>query len=240
MDLAKLKRDPAAVLESFTEINDRTLVTKTGCKIYVPARFTEHDLAVLGAETYIVGILTIVVGQTYGSMMVNAMIRIDPSETNRVQVDGDEYLEFVFHPGSVVIPNLYLAKTDTLVYKIYDELIAKAKVPVYLTYFDLAKLFDTARKHAGANVGYYKEVTELLISLSARNFKDKKQYYRQVLETMHDFITNPPYFASLKDVTLSATNTTNKLGGGYFRNGTISAINSPSERTERLESFLFN
>lgn len=238
MDLAKLKRDPSKVLATFSEINDKTLVTKTGCKIYVPSRFVEHDLASLGAEVYVIGILTIVAEGCYSSMMVCAMIKIDPAETNRVQVDGDEYLEFVFYPGSVVIPNLYLAKTDTLVYKIYDEIIAKAKVPVYLTYFDLAKLFDTARKHAGANVGYYKEVTELLISLSARSSKNRKMYYRQVMLSTHDFITNPPYYASLKDVTLSATNTTNKLSGGYFRNGTISAINTPSERVERLEGLL--
>lgn len=240
MDFAKLKRNPAAVLATLHEIDDKTLVTSEGCKIYIPSRFLEHGLAVISAETYIVGILTIVVGENYGSMMVNAMINIDPSETNRVQIGDEEYLEFVFYPGSVVIPNLYLAKTDTLVYKVYDEIIAKAKVPVYLTYFDLAKIFDTARKHAGANVGFYKEVTELLISISARNVKEKTQYYRQVVTSLHDLITNPPYFASLKDVTLSATNTTNKLGGGYFRNGTVSAINSPSERTERLESYLFN
>lgn len=240
MDFASLTRNPAGVLATLHEIDDKTLVTEKGCNIYVPSRFVEHGLASLGAETYVIGIFTIVVGNIYGSMMVNAMINIDPAETNRVLINDDEYLEFVFPPGSVVIPNLYLAKTDTLVYKIYDEIIAKAKVPVYLTYFDLAKIFDTARKHAGANVGFYKEVTELLISISARNNKEKTQYYRQVMVDMHDLITNPPYFASLKDVTLSATNTTNKLGGGYFRNGTVSAINSPSERTERLESFLFN
>ncbi len=240
MDFSKLTRNPAGVLATLHEINDRTLVTENGCKIYIPSRFVEHGLASLGAETYVIGILTIVVGDIYGSMMVNAMINIDPAETNRVMFEDDEYLEFVFYPGSVVIPNLYLAKTDTLVYKVYDEIIAKAKKPVYLTYFDLAKIFDTANKHAGANVGYFKEVTELLISISARNPKNKTQYYRQIIVSTHDLITNPPYFASLKDVTLSATNTTNKLGGGYFRNGTVSAINSPSERAERLEGFLFS
>lgn len=240
MDFSKLTRNPGAVLSTLEEVEDKTLVTKEGCKIYVPSRFTEHGLAVLGADIYVIGILTIVVGSNYGSMIVNAMINIDPAETNRVYIDDDEYLEFVFHPGSVVIPNLYLAKTDTLAYKIYDEIIAKAKVPVYLTYFDLAKLFDTAVKHAGAKVGGNKEITELLISLSARNSKDKRMYYRRVMQSTSDFKTNPPYYASFKDVTLSATNTTNKLGGGYFRNGTVSAINSPSERVEKLESYLFN
>jgi hypothetical protein len=168
------------------------------------------------------------------------MLGLDPAEINRVPIDGDEYLEFVFYPGSVVIPNLKLAKTDTLTYKIYDEILAKAHVPWYLSYFDLAKIFDTAREHAGANIGANKEVTELLISIIARNPRIRTEYYRQVIQSENDLVKNPPYFASLKDVTLSATNAVHKLGGGYFRNGTVSAINSPSERTERLEEILFS
>lgn len=245
MDTSKLVRNPAGVLATLHEISDElllvdSLVTSAGCKIYVPSRFAERGLAVLGAETYIVGICAIVVGDQYGIMMVNAMIRIDPAENNRVIVNGDEYIEFVFYPGSVVIPNLKLAKTDTLTYKIYDEIIAKARVPWYLTYFDLAKIFDTARQHAGANIGGNKEVTELLISLSARNPKKRTEYYRQIIKDENDIHKLPPYYASLKDVSLSATNAVNKLGGGYFRNGTVSAINSPSERTERLEEILFS
>jgi hypothetical protein len=240
MDTSKLVRNPKSVLATLHEMEDDTLVTSTGCKVYVPSRFAERGLASLGAETYIIGICAIVVGDQYGIMMVNAMMRLDPAEINRVQVGEDEYLEFVFYPGSVVIANLKLVKTDTLTYKIYDEIIAKARVPWYLNYFDLAKIFDTARLHAGANIGGNKEVTELLISISARNPKNRVQYYRQVIESENDIATNPPYYASLKDVTLSATNAVNKLGGGYFRNGTVSAINSPSERTERLEEILFS
>ncbi len=240
MDTTKLVRNPKSVLATLHEMADDSLVTEKGCKIYVPSRFAERGLAFLGAETYIIGICAIVVEDQYGIMMVNAMIRLDPAEINRVMVGEDEYLEFVFYPGSVVIPNLKLAKTDTLTYKIYDEIIAKARVPWYLNYFDLAKIFDTARLHAGANIGANKEVTELLISISARNPKNRVQYYRQVIESENDVNVKLPYYASLKDVSLSATNAVNKLGGGYFRNGTVSAINSPSERTERLEEILFS
>lgn len=240
MDTSKLVRNPTGVLATLHDMEDNSLVTSAGCKIYVPTRFAERGLAFLGAETYIIGICAIVVGDQYGIMMVNAMLRIDPAEINRVTVSGDEYLEFVFYPGSVVIPNLNLAKTDTLTYKIYDEIIAKARVPWYLNYFDLAKIFDTAKEHAGANIGGNKEVTELLISIIARNPRNRTQYFRQSIESEQDILNNPPYYASLKDVTLSATNALHKLGGSYFRNGTVSAINSPSERTERLEELVFS
>lgn len=240
MDTRKLVRNPTGVLATLHDMEDNSLVTSKGCKIYVPTRFAERGLAFLGAETYIIGICAIVVEDQYGMMLVNAMMRIDPAEINRVMVQGDEYLEFVFYPGSVVIPNLNLAKTDTLTYKIYDEIVAKARVPWYVNYFDLARIFDTAQMHAGANIGSNKEVTELLISIIARNAKRRDQFFRQSLDSEIDAINNPPYYASLKDVTLTATNALHKLGGSYFRNGTVSAINSPTERPERLEELLFS
>lgn len=239
MDISKLTRDPATVLASLHEMEDNSLVTSKTCKLYIPSRFAERGLASLGADTYVAGICAFVIEDRYGIMMVNAMMRIEPSEINRVMVGEDEYLEFMFVPGSKVISNLNLAKADTLVYKVYDEIISKARVPWYLTYFDLAKIFDTAQKHAGANIGAIKEVTELLVSVIARNNQDRRQYYRQITNNESDFKNNPPYYASLRDVSLSATNAVNKLGGGYFREGTISAINSPSERVERLEEILF-
>lgn len=239
MDISKLTRDPATVLASLHEMEDNSLVTSKLCKLYIPSRFAERGLASLGADTYVAGICAFVIEDKYGIMMVNAMLRVEPSEINRVQIKDDEYLELVFVPGSKVISNLNLAKTDTLVYKIYDEVISKARIPWYLTYFDLAKIFDTAQEHAGANIGANKEVTELLVSVISRNNENPRQYYRQIAQNEQDFKTNPPYYASLRDVSLSATNAVNKLGGGYFREGTISAINSPSERVERLEEILF-
>lgn len=238
MDISKLVRNPAAVSETLHELDDNSLVTAKGCRIYIPARFAERGLAFLGAETYVIGIFAIVVENVYSIMMVNAMIRIDPSEINTVGIGDDEYLEFVFYPGSQVIPNLDLAKTDTLTYKIYDEIIAKARVPWYLSYFDLAHIFDTAREHAGANIGANREVTELLVSVSARNDVNRVQYYRQVISDDEYLQRSPPMYAPLKDVSLSATNAINKLGGGYFRVGTVSAIVNPSERVERIEEIL--
>ena len=238
MDISKLVRNPAAVSETLHELDDNSLVTAKGCRIYIPARFAERGLAFLGAENYVIGIFAIVVDNFYSVMMVNAMIRIDPSEINSVTIGEDEYIEFIFYPGSTVISNLNLAKTDTLTYKIYDEVIAKARVPWYLSYFDLAHIFDTAREHAGANIGVNREVTELLVSVIARNPANRVQYFRQIVGDGEAQLNTSPAYAPLKDVSLSATNAINKRGGGYFRVGTVSAIVNPSERVERIEEIL--
>ena len=142
MDLSKLKRDPKRVHEALQEMPDGRLVTKKTCKIIIPSRFAECGLASVGIETNIVGIYAIIVEDIYyGVSLVNAMVRIEPSSTMKILIDDQEFYEFTFDPGSTVIPSLQLVKRDTLVYRIYDEIISKGHVPWYLGYSELGKIF---------------------------------------------------------------------------------------------------
>lgn len=239
MDIKQLIRDPQRVKANLKELPDESLVSLRGCKIYIPVRFTERQLASVSVETHIVGIYAMTVDDKYYAVsLVNAMVRIDPAVTNKVMVNGDEYFEFVFTPGAVVIPSVQLVKTGTLVYRIYDEFFAKGRVPWYLGYSELAKVFDTAQYHAGTKIGTDHEVTELLVSMIARNPEDRTQYYRQTVKDVADEQARPPAFIPLKSVAYSATNTTNKLAGSYMQDGVVSALVSPSERVERIEELL--
>lgn len=239
MNPKQLIRDPAKIHAVLAELPDGRLVTKKEVKIYVPSRFDERGLASVGMETYIVGIYAIVIDDKYyGVSMVNAMCRIEPTSTVKVVFDEEEYYEFTFDAGSTVMATVHLVRTDTLVYKIYDEIISKGRVPWYLGYTELGKLFDTAKYHAGANIGANHEVTELIISMISRDPKDRVKYYRQTVKSIEDVEKNPPAFIPLRSVTYAATNTTNKLAGSYFNEGLVSALVSPADRVERIEELL--
>lgn len=234
-----LTRDASRVTETLEELPDNRLVTKKGCKIYVPARFAEHDLAYLGVNNYIVGIYAIVVDDTYyGVSTVNAMINIDPTDTNKIKIEGEDYIEFVFAPGSTVFKSLDLVKIDVLTYKIYDEIFSKGRVPLYLDYNDLGGIFDTAKYHANANLGTTGEVTQLIASMISRDHDDKTKYYRTMINDLSDVRNKPPAFIPLRSVAYAATNTTTRLGGSYFDKGVVSALVNPSDRVERIESLL--
>jgi hypothetical protein len=239
MNRIKLERDGDRVKAHLRELPDESLVAVKAIKLIIPARYAEHSLAEVGIETYICGIVMYVVEDKYYALSkINAMIRITPTTTSKRTVDDEEFYEFYFEPGSVVTPSLNLVRTDTLVYKIFDELFAKGRVPSYMGYNDMAGIFDSARKHANANVGSNHEVTEMLVSLIARNPDDRTQYYRQCVTSEEDLVKRPPIWTSLYSVTDAATNTLNKLAGSYFHEGVVSALNSPAERTERLEDLL--
>jgi hypothetical protein len=168
---------------------------------------------------------------------VNARCRIDPSSTVRVLINGDEYYEFTFDPGATVMASTDLVRVDTLVYNIYNEIFAKGRIPWYLGYRELAKIYDTAKKHAGANIGANQEVTELLVSIIARNPHNRQQYYRQYAKT-HEALAELPAYIPLRSVSFAATNTLNKITGSYARDGLISALVTPTERVERIEELL--
>lgn len=232
-------RDPAKVHEALAQLDDGRVVALKPVKIYSPVRYAERNLAYVGAEVYILGIFGITVEDQYlGVSLLNTMVHIEPTTINRVQVDGDDYHEFVFEEGASVFTSNVLVRLDTLVYDIYDEFIAKGYVPWYMNYVDLGRIFDTAKEFADANIGENPEITQLIASIIARDPKDRTRYYRTIIKDGKQLQEVMPLFVPLKSVQYSATNTTTKLGGAYFQQGVISALNNPSTRVERIESVL--
>lgn len=239
MDITKLIRDGKRVTDVLIELEDGRLVTTKRVCIYIPTRFAERGLAYIDTENYIVGIYAIVLEDTfYGVSLVNAMINIDSSEINRIKIDDEPYFEFVFIPGSTVFKSVNLVKTDVLTYSIYDEFFSNGKIPWYVNYQDLGRIFDTAKYHAGAAIGTNKEVTELIASMVARDSNDRTKYFRTTLNEQADLKTKEPTFIGLRNVTYSATNTLNRLGGSYMSQGIVASLVNPAEREERLESIL--
>jgi hypothetical protein len=239
MDPSKLIHDPAKVQSYIRETPDGKLIAAKPIKLYIPTRFAERNLASVGIETHTVGIAGLVVEDTYYALfLVNATMRIEPTSLMKIMVGDDEYYEFFFEAGSTLVSTTKLVKIDTLVFRIYDEIIAKGRVPWYLGYDELGKLFDTAKPFAGANIGQNQEVTELIVSMIARDADDRTKYYRQTVKSRDDLKKRPPAFIPLRSVQYSATNTVNKLAGSYWSDALTSALVSPADRSERIEKLL--
>jgi hypothetical protein len=235
----KLVRNSKRVLEALTELPNGSVIANETVKIYVPNRFLEKGLAYVGVDTYILGIYAIVLeDKYYGVSLVNAMIPIDPSQTNRLKWQDEVYLEFIFNKGATVFKSTDLVKTDVLTYRIYDEILSNGNIPWYVGYEELGHLFDTAQYHAGANIGANQEVTQLIASIVARDSKDRTKFYRSTITETSDLVNHPPVFIPLKSVEYAATNTVNKLGGSYMSVGIVSALINPTERVERIEHLL--
>ena len=239
MDVRKLIRNPEAIKGQLKKQADNSLITNKGCKIYIPARFAERNLADLGVDNYIVGMFAMTVDDTYYSFCnINALIQITPDAINKVNIEGEDYFEFVFMKGSTVIKNTFLIMNDVLVFRIYDEFMSKGNIPWYMSYEDSGKMFETAGKHGGTSVGSNPEVVEMLIATIFRDAKDRNIALRTIINTREDLKTKKFVTIPLRSVAYAASNTTNKLAGSYFSVGLTSALVNPTERTEKIEAIL--
>ena len=239
MDPKKLTRDASKVHSALKELDDGSVVAIKPIKILIPARFAEQQLAMLGSETNICGLFAIVVDdQYYGVSSAMAMMRIEPTITNTIKCGEDDYLEFVFDPGSIVISSTQLVKADSFIYLIYSEIMAKGNVPWFMTYEDMGRIFDSAPHHAGVSVGANFAVIEMIMAAITRSEKDRTKFFRHGLKDRQDLLAQEPAFIPLRSVTYGASNTTAKLIGAYWEEGLTSALVNPTDTVEPIEGLL--
>lgn len=238
MDIKALKHDPAAITATLDDSRGDALITKTGCKIYIPTRYQERKLATVGNEIRVMAIFAMVVGDRYSTSIWNAMMQLTPSSTSIVTVDGDEYYEFTFDKGAQITPNLNLVLDKKQLYYIYDEFIAKGHVPWFLNDDTMGDLFFNSGTQAGQHLGPNNVPIEMIVASITRNPKNRQEYYRHVRKSMEEQYTAPPTFIAFRNVIYGATNTTAKLSGAYFADGLLSALVNPSEKTELVETLL--
>lgn len=236
---SKFIRDAAKVHKAVQLTEEGSFVALKPLKVYIPSRFPQRDLATFEEEITFVGICAIVVDDTYyAASKICAPIRSEPTLVSSEVIDDVEYIEMHYEPGDRVICSKDLVKIDNLLYRIYDEIIAKGRVPWYMSYQEIGALFSTSLKHAGVRVGRTPTVMEIIASAICRDSEDLRRYYRQVAETYEDMTTNPPTVIPLRNVSYGATNTIAKLTGSRFDEGMTSAIVNPGERVERTERIL--
>ena len=239
MDISQLERQPERIQNDLKTLNNGTIITQSGCKIYLPQKYEDQRLAVIGVETYILGIHAIVVGDKYyGVSMAPAMMRVEPDSVNTVKIDEVEYFELGFEKNSVVIADKNLVQDNKLLFSIYNEFIAKGFVPWYCTYRDLGELFQLSGHYAGSQLGANHAIVELVAATIARNPDNPKQQFRHILEKPADVRNKQPRIIKLTSVSYGATNTTAKLIGAFWEEGLASALTHPSDQREPIEDLL--
>ena len=217
----------------------KTLIALEPVRVHIPARFTERDLAVIEDVSYILGFMAIITEDNYfASSTVTGMLRTEPDRIGKVVVDDVSYIELFYDKGSKVCASIDIVMVDNLIHPVYTEMLGKGNIPWYYGYDDIAKMFYETAKYNGVTLGADLAIWEYLAACLCRDPDNPKQYYRQRANIHESLKTIMPYIVSLRNVSFGATNFTSKLGGSFFDPGMTSLLAHPSERAERVESFL--
>lgn len=239
MKSTEFVKDKTSVMKTLKEMPDGSVVTTTGCKIFIPKRFIERGIAQVGSDNYSLGIFPIVT-EDNKFMLFNAIafVYLTPSEFRNTIIDDEDFIEFRFEKNSIVITSMNLVQKDTLVYSVFNEFISSGNIPWYVDYDDAGSLFDTAGTVAGTSIGKNPETVEILIASISRQRSAKMEYFRTILKSKEDVAKLKPFYVPLKSVAYSATNTTNKLAGAYFDEGVTSALINPTTRPDTIGTIL--
>lgn len=240
MDPKKWVRNAEKVHDALMETEDGQFLAKKRICIYIPEFYLDKDLAEISSNIYTLGVFLMVVeDQFFAVSNALAKIRIKPTVISTVTLKGEKYLEFAFDPGSVVIADRELIRDDFLVYLVFDTFISKGRAPWFLDYrLDMGALFESAGYHGGLNLGNNHVMLDVIAASVTRQKEDPRLYYRHAINTMDDLVRKEPVIIALNNVAYGATNTVARLIGAYFGEGLNSALVTPSEKVERLESIL--
>lgn len=239
MDFSKLNRNADKVKTKLKEVeSDGSLITLEPCKIYIPEFYSNTELCTATNDISFLAVFAIVYDNSYyGVSSACALFNTVPSQRNTVTIENEKYFEFSYEAGDKIMTSCELIRSKTIVYRIYNEIISKGKVPKYLEYDDLAQIFSTARLHANVNLGADSALLELLAMVMARVKGDLNKFFRHLTKFGNDV---KPAIIGLNSVSYQAVNTTAKYLGNYHNEAVTSALVHKSENVESIEKALRN
>ncbi len=237
INLSHLQRDPDYIRKNLLVTKDKRIIVTKDTMIHIPKRFVDKNLLILGEEVYSLGLFPIIMDNKYSVLNVMALLHMAFPDTNEVTIDETEYYVFNYAQGSEMIKNMSVVRDDYMTYHVFNELVSNGNVPWYMSYLDMAKLYEQSGKYADSAMVHYNQAFQIIVSMLARTKKDRMKLYRYDLNTEKD-LTIWPDFVPLKSVMYVAQSTINKIAGSYMDEGVISALVHPSEHVERIEKLL--
>ncbi len=240
IDYSQLKRNPDLLKSMLSQSATPTgpVICNKPLKLIFPQRFAERDMAFLANTNQVTAMCALVSDTSYAVLKACALFTTEPVSIARTNYLGKEYIEFSYERGSRLFTTRELVKMDVIVYRIFDEFINKGNVPWYMSYEDMAGVFDTALKHAGTSLAESVEVTEMIVSLQSRVKGDLITYFRTQIKSREDLEKMHPAFIGIINAAYSPTNTLGRTTGSYFDMGAEASIVYPTKRIEKMEAII--
>lgn len=242
MDVSQLKRDKSKILAATKIVkvgDDRSLIANGNVKVYLPKHWTEGNLGSIDDKFNTLAMICFVVDDKYySSLEALAKISLNTYDVSTVRIEDIEYYELSYQKGETIADSLLLVQDKNIVYEVFNEIIAKGKMPFYIGYVSALTLFDTSPLHAGYNTGTDIAIESLMSANRARDPKTPSKLYRYTLENQQDLFTKVPSMLPLTSVS-GATNTSTRIMGSRMKEGILESIIDPSTTIESGEKIQF-
>lgn len=232
-------RNPEKVSRELVTNDSGQVICKSDVRIHTPVRFVEKELSVIGVRTYVFGWHPIILASgDYAVCDIPGRLEITPAATTMVTVDGEDYYEFFFPAGNIVVSSGNVVQDDKIIYFIIDELHFQSKVPWFMDDNDLCRSLINVAEYADSKAGEVMEVLELMVAISSRDKENPNQFLRHLQDIYKDKLSKQATFVPLTSVHLSVTNTIDRIAGNYFEPAIEGVLVNPSKKANTVEKIL--
>ena len=198
--------------------NNSIVFTGESLEIRIPSKFSQYGYLIISDEISTLGVFDMIIDDEYHvGMNILGTITIVPSDTDTMTYDQIDYTVLYLKNSDVFIKNTKILKDPNVVYTLWSEWITDGRVPYYINYTNLLKMFENVKELTGQGIGVSRSVFEGIIAYLARDPKDKSRQYR--LSNMKD----PMHFVALSSVSEGPSGTLARLNGAYFRDQGLTA-----------------
>ena len=234
------KRDGAHLRSLIKTMPDGRVVALKDLSIVFPEDYLEKSLCKYGKRIEILGVLAFLdpEKQTYAVFNIPVMVYLSTTDIKDVVLNDVPYKVLEYQRGQTCLQTDKVIGNSKLSYWMYDYFIALGRVPWYLSYLDVLKLYRQDKYYMDATLSKSIQVVDMVYSAIARQAKDDHLMYRTSLNTMDDLQKHHPQWVPLKSVSLGAVDTMSKIMGAYYDEGVNSALSEPSKKLTEMEKIL--
>ena len=198
-------------------------------EVNIPKYYSQFGYYTRTTIVKVLGILQLIINNKYEAILsITTMIETIPNEIT----ESDEYITLKYTNGDIFLNKDYIINNPSELYYLFMRFITHGKLPQFLKYKDLAKIFDHCKEINGTDLGVGNELKELVFAYLCRDSKDPTKQYR--LTPMK----NKYKLVGILNIFYSPQSTTSKLLGNYLDNGITSAVLTEEPVTDTFEQIL--
>lgn len=212
--------------------NGEMVVTGESVTIMIPRSYEKYKRLNITDEIDTLAVFEISIGTETKEFFLPATVTMCPSLVEYVTIEGQDYVRAVFEKGDIFIKNTNVVKNGYIAYIIFSEYVEKGQIPRFMSYDNLAFIFDTVQRITGCKLPAEHAVFEMIYAHLSRDAKKLSTPYRLTA------MSEPPKFLKLKDVPHAATSTTAKLIGSYLNDSLVNSMVNAAEDESDVEDLL--
>ena len=213
----------------FQRKDNKLIFIGKSLEVNVPKHYKQFGYYTRTNVVKVLGILQLVIDKKYEAILsITTMIETIPNSID----ETEDYIVLKYSNGDIFLNKDYVINNPEELYYLFMRFVTHGKLPEFLRYEDLDKIFDHCEEINGTDLGVGRELKELVFAYLCRDAKDLSKQYR--LTSMKDNYK----LVGILNIFYAPQSTTSKLLGNYLDNGITAAVLTEEPVTDTFEQIL--